>query len=269
MFTATVMHRTEVMIPKILICTLIAFTSLFGSASRLEAAPISLSINVPSFMVPIGGESGILNVYADGSAVADPSGFNALGSQALTLAGNSTTSGELLLNFHFSGFPLGDPDFIVTEAILSLSIDDLDFQTDFLTQNVTLKERAIITSAGGRALELNLNNYLPTSDTPTDDTIVNLNPINLVPNLIPAGYFSDPFVLSIWMHAQVWNTSSQSIHLINTSEQIAPRLQMDVTTQRVPEPSAMLLFGTSLAILGSFRSRQRAQGVHARGGAAQ
>jgi hypothetical protein len=257
---ATLMHDEHTMttpsLAKILVCTLIAVASIVGSTTRLEAAPISLSINAPSFLIPIGGKSGVLDVYSNGSAVAS-GGFNALGSQTFNLAGNSTSSGELLLNFHFSGFPLGDPDFVITEAILRLSLYDLDFQTDTITQKVTLKENATITSAGGQALALNLKNYLPTPGTPTDDKLVTLKPIQLVPTLLPAGYFSDPFILSIRMNAQVWNTGSQSVNLVNTAERIVSSLKMDVTTTRVPEPGSVLLLGMSLAVLGSFRSRAR------------
>jgi len=242
---------------KVFVCTLVVLASLFISANRLDAAPVSLSINAPSFLIPIGGESGILDVYADGSAVADPTGFNALGTQALTLAGNSTSSGDLLLNFHFSGFPLGDPNYIITEAILQLTIDDLDFQTDYVTEQVTLKETATITSAGGQPLSVNLSNYLPTPGMQTDEQVIALNPIPLIPNFLPAGYFSDPFVVSIRLSAQVWNTGSQSLPVINTPERLAPTVRMDFKTQRVPEPGSIFLLGTGLAMLGAFQSRRR------------
>ena len=194
------------------VCILAVLWTVVGSATRLEAA--SLTINAPNFLIPIGGESGELDIYSNGTAVADPGGFNALGSQTITLAGNSTSSGELLLNFHFSGFPLGDPNYIITQAILRMSIYDLDFQTDFITQKVTLKETATITSVAGNAVAINLKNYLPTSSTPTDDRLINL-------------------------------------------KRIIPTLKMDVTTQRVPEPSSMLLLGAGLAIAVAFRSRRR------------
>ena len=183
---------TSSTVAKVFVCTLIAFASILGSSTRAEAASISLPINAPSFLIPIGGKSGVLDVFANGSATAS-GGFNALGNQTTTVAGGGTSSGTLLLNFHFTGFPLGDPDWAITEAILRMSVYDLDFQTDYITQKVKLQETATITSAGGLAIQLNLKDYLPAPGTPTDDKTINLKPIQLVPSYLPPGYFADPF----------------------------------------------------------------------------
>lgn len=227
---------------------LVVFSAVFCVPSGLAAGPITLSVESPDFLIPLAGQSGSLTVYSDGS---DPSvtGFNSLGTQTFTLGGYSTSTGTLTLNLWFSGFPLGDPNFVVDDAQLQFTVDDFDLLTDNVTRYVTLKEYAIIKSINGDPLysPINLANYLPAGET-TDDKVVTLNPIDLMPPLTSAD-FTDPFIISLKLTAVAKNTGYQSVTLMNTPEAIISNVTLTVNGTPVPEPSTLLLFGSASLLL--------------------
>ena len=231
--------------------------SVCSFAAPAWADPIQLSIQTPDFLIPLDGQTGTLNVFADGSTTG--SGFDALGTQSFTLGANSTSSGTLYLNLYFSGFPLGDPDYEVDSAYLQFTVDDFDFLTDQVTQTVTLKEMAILRKINGEALTspINLADYLPPGTSDTDDELITLDPIPLMP-LLSASDFTDPFILSLKLTAIAKNYSSSSVKLVNTPESILTDVNMTVTATSVPEPSTVMLLGVGL--LGVF-SRRRMRGV--------
>jgi hypothetical protein len=191
-----------------------------------------------------------LTVYSDGSDPTVGGTFNALGTQTFSLAAGATSTGTLTLNLWFSGSPLGDPNYVVNDAALRFTVDDFDFITDQVTRTVTLKEYAVIKSINGDPLfaPINLANYLPAGQT-TDDKVVTLNPIDLMPPLTAAD-FIDPFIISLKLTAVAKNSGTSSVTLVNTPEALISNVSLTLSATAVPEPSTLILLGSgALAFL--------------------
>lgn len=233
---------------------LLALSGLMASPSELRAGPI-LSIATPDFLIPLNGQSGTLTVYSDSTAPTT-SGFPSLTNQTFTLAANSTSTGTLTLNMVFSGYPLGDPSYLITDAYLNLTVKDFDFLTDQVTSTITLKEYAVIKSVNGDPLysPINLANYLPSGTTSTDDVSIALKPIDLMPPLTSED-FTNPFIISLKLTAVAKNTGSQSVTVTNTPESLISNVKLTLTGTPVPEPSTLLLFGAASLLL--YRRRPR------------
>lgn len=244
--------------PTRLLLVLGAFSIVFSTPARVAAGPITLSIATPDFLIPLAGQTGSLTVYSDGSSPT-VSGFNALGTQTFTLAGGATSTGSLTLNLWFSGFPLGDPSYEVIDAFLRFTLDDFDLITDQVTRYVTLKEYAVIKSINGDPLysPIDLANYLPAGTTSTDDKLITLNPIDLMPPLTSAD-FTNPFIISLKLTAVAKNAGSTAVTLVNTPEAVVTNASLTVSAIPVPEPSTLLLLGSASFICGWKRSRRSA-----------
>ena len=236
---------------------LLVFSVVLSTPSQLFAGPI-LSITTPDFLIPLNGQSGTLTVYSDGSAPTT-TGFPSLGSQSFTLAANSTSTGWLTLNLVFSGFPLGDPSYLITDAFLNLTVTDFDFMTDQVTRSITLKEYAVIKSVNDDPLysPINLANYLPSGTTTTDDVTIALKPIDLMPPLT-ADDFTNPFVISLKLTAVAKNTGTTSVYVTNTPESLISNVTLSLNGTPVPEPSTLLLLGCTGLMLGVRRIRRLA-----------
>jgi hypothetical protein len=224
--------------------------------AALAAGPITFSIETPDFLIPLASKTGTLTVYSDGS---DPyaTGFNSLGNQTFTLGAGATSTGTLILNLVFSGSPLGDPSYVVNDASLQFTLDDFDFLTDQVTRYVTLKEYAVIKSINGDPLysPINLADYMPAGTTDTDDEVITLNPIDLMPPLTAAD-FTNPFIISLKLTAFAKNSGTSSVTLVNTPESLISNVNLKLTTTPVPEPSTLLLFGSaSLVFLRKWSRR--------------
>jgi len=244
--------------PTRLLLVLGALSIVFSTPAQVAAGPITLSVDTPDFLIPLAGQTGSLTVYSDGSAPT-VTGFNSLGTQTFTLAAGATSTGTLTLNLWFSGFPLGDPNYEVTDAFLQFTLDDFDLITDQVTRYVTLKEYAVIKSINGDPLysPINLANYLPAGTTSTDDKLITLNPIDLMPPLTAAD-FTDPFIISLKLTAIAKNTGSTSVTLTNTPEAVVTNANLTVSAVPVPEPSTLLLLGSACWVSGWKRSRRLA-----------
>jgi hypothetical protein len=241
--------------------------------STLYADPVVIAIDTPKFLIPLAGQTGSsLTVYSDGTA-ADPDGpFNALGSQSFTLVGGSncnssgwcsnpgTSSGDLTLNLVFTGSLLGAPFGDILSAVLQFSLYDFDFVTDHVTQQITLKEMAVLTQVNDTWLpvgdRINLANYVA-AGIQTDDRYVTLAPISLYPDPLSDGDFTNPMTLSITLSAVAKNYGSQSVSLINTPEKLVSGLTLSLTPTQVPEPSTFILFGFSAAAIWGRRRVSR------------
>lgn len=220
----------------------VVLTLTLGLTLQLHAAPGAISINAPDFIIPVGGQSGTLDLFSDGRAP-ETSGFNALGKQRLTLQGNSVSAGMLTLNLHFSGFPLGEGAAEVNGAALRVRVRDLDFMGDRVGPGAMLRETAVLSSINGvpLAAPMPLASYLPEGTTHTDNNLLALDPLLLRGSALPAS-FAGPLVLSFTLTATL-TTGSLPITMVNTPENISSDVSLTVVPQTVPEPSTAALLG--------------------------
>ncbi len=229
---------------------------LLGSAFQLGAAPGAVSVNAPDFIIPIGGESGTLDLFSDGRAP-ETTGFNSLGRQKLTLQANSVSSGMLTLNLHFSGFALDEQAFSVNDAALRLTLRDLDFMGDHVGAGAILRETAVLNSINGVPLPtpMHLDSYLPGGTLRTDNQALALSPLMLRGPALPAS-FAGPVVLSFTLTATL-TTGSRAVTVINSPENIASSINLGVAPQTIPEPSTLALLGVGALWLAVAWRRRR------------
>jgi hypothetical protein len=228
---------------------------LLGTASQLGAAPGGILLNAPDFIIPIGGQSGTLDLYSDGRAP-ETSGFNVLGHQRLTLQGNTVSSGMLTLNLHFSGFDLDEHEFSVSAAALRLTVNDIDFLGERIGSGGMMRETAVLSSINGVPLmeAVSLQNYLPSGTTRTGRRLLTLDTVPLAGSELPAS-FAGPLVLSFTLTAS-FTTGPHSVTVNNSPERIASDVSLAVVPATIPEPSTGALLGVG-ALWLTFAIRRR------------
>ena len=223
-----------------------------GVVPRLGAAapaPGPLSISAPEFLIPLGGKSGTLTLYADGRAP-KTRGFNALGSQRLTVRPNGVSSGKLTLNLVFPGFSLADTATAIGSAQFGLRLHDIDFMGDEIAPGITLTETAALTAINGSPLAhpIDLASFVPMGTAATDNQMLTLNPFQMNGPALPAN-FAAPFTLSFTLKATLVNHSSHRFSSINSPESVTSDISLALAPATVPEPSTWALIGLG-ALLG-------------------
>ena len=231
---------------------------VLGGASKTLGAVEStdpITVSAPDFLIPLGGQSGTLDVYFDGRP-AETSGFDVLGNQKVLLRANSESSGMVTLNLHLPGFLLEEPGSTIDSASLKFTVRDLDLFPDQFASGVTLKETAALTAVNGIQLvnPIDFLNYLPAGTRDTDGKEIALNPILLSQMMLPSVNFADPFVLSFTFTATATSHGLRAFNLYNAPEGIASNIRLDVVPAPppVPEPSTVALAGLC-AILAAWK----------------
>jgi hypothetical protein len=237
---------------------ILVLTIATGMAPQLGAAdPDALSISVPEFLIPLGGRTGTLTLYADGRAP-ETSGFNVLGRQRVTIAANSVSSGTLNLNLVFPGFLLDDPAATIGGARFGLRMSDVDFMGDQIAPGITLTETAALTAINGIPLAslIDLAGYVPLGTRATDNQVLALDPVRM-DGPLPAS-FAAPFTLSFTLTATVVNHTPRAFSMINKPESVSSDVNLALVPANVPEPStwALVGLGTILGLTQVLRRRR-------------
>jgi len=246
----------NIRITKTLGAILLAGMSFQLGAAPTPAPPAPATITGPNFFIPIGGQNGTLDLYSDGRAP-ETSGFNVLGSQRMTVPGNSVSAGMLTLNLHFSGFAL-DPMFPVESARVQFTVRDLDFMPERITSGASLVETAALSAINGvpLATPMQLGGYLPEGTTRTGGQLLTLDPIHLSQSSLPMN-FAEPFVLSFIFTATVTTRDARPVTIINSAEQITSGVTLTLSPDPVPEPSTLALLGIGTLWLAVAWRRRR------------
>ncbi len=231
----------------------LVIASGLANLSAEVAGSETVTLSAPDFLIPIGGQSGTLDVYFDGRPP-ETSGFNVLGDQKAFVRANSVSAGMVTLNLHLPGFNPTDPDFVVNSASLQFTLRDLDFLPDQFAPGVTLQESASLTAINGVDLvnPVNFIDYLPRGTRKTDGVEITLNPISLAQPGMPTVNYSEPFVLTFEFTATVTARGLRSYDLYNAAESIASDIQLTLSPAPppVPEPSTFALGGLACLIAG-------------------
>jgi len=236
---------------------LILLTTVLGLTPPLGATPNALSIDAPSFIIPLGGQSGTLDLYSDGRPP-ETTGFNSLGRQQLTVLGNSVSSGSLTLNLHFTGFSVDPQAFEVGGASLRATLLDMDFTGGQSGTGGMLHESAVLSSINGVPLStlMSFLDYLPAGTHRTDNQLLTLDPILLNRSMLPAS-FGDSLTLSFTLTATLVNSSSRPMAVFNSPEHLVSDLSLTLVPATVPEPSTWVLLGLGGLWLGVAIRRRR------------
>jgi hypothetical protein len=227
-----------------------------GLTPRLGAAPGTITIATPDFIIPLGGEIGTLDLFSDGREP-QTSGFNVLGRQRLTLQENSVSTGTLTLNLHFSEGQFEElPAGFLDGARLQIGVRNLDFLPRRIASGAIFHETAALSAINGvpLAAPMSLANYLPQGTTSTRNQSLTLDPLLLRGPDLPAT-FSGPLVLSFTLTATL-ATRQRPLTVFNTPESI-PDVRLTFAPEVVPEPSTPALLGLgALWLLFALRRRR-------------
>jgi hypothetical protein len=235
---------------------LLAVALALSPAPRLHAATEPFSFPGIDFIIPMGGQSGTLDLFLDGRAP-ETTGFNSLGRQRLTLQPNSVSSGTLTLNLHYPAFSFDEHAFGVSEASLRFTLSDVDFQQQRVSPGVFLLETAALSAINGVPLPMpmSLDGYLPAGSGRTDNTRLTLDPLLLRGAVLPRS-FAEPFTLSFTLTSTLINTGRRPFAANNSPEHIGSDVSLTLVPATVPEPSTFALLGVG-ALWLAFAMRRR------------